>query len=185
MTGKKHKQHTEDSKYVVMKSMEWNINGWKGDDKHKYRKIRRIKGEVIKYDQFILTETHLSDDEKEIAAFEQHFSEYYIYHVHAKEDSGRRLGVSIGIRKTMIEEKDIEIHRKTRRGREMDQNEAEGNIGGAIGHMGNIRAGKYREVPQRMADYSWEDDEENGRGDTSNSRRFQLYNGHETRQDSW
>jgi len=27
--------------------------------------------------------------------------------------------------------------RKTRRGREMDQNEAEGNIGGAIGHMGN------------------------------------------------
>ena len=112
MTGKKHKQHTEDSKYVVMKSMEWNINGWKGDDKHKYRKIRRIKGEVIKYDQFILTETHLSDDEKEIAAFEQHFSEYYIYHVHAKEDSGRRLGVSIGIRKTMIEEKDIEIHRE-------------------------------------------------------------------------
>jgi len=95
MTGKKHKQHTEDSKYVVMKSMEWNINGWKGDDKHKHRKIRRIKGEVIKYDQFILTETHLSDDEKEIAAFEQQFSEYYMYHVHTKEDSGRRLGVSM------------------------------------------------------------------------------------------
>jgi len=169
MTGKKHKQHTEDSKYVVMKSMEWNINGWKGDDKHKHRKIRRIKGEVIKYDQFILTETHLSDDEKEIAAFEQHFSEYYIYHVHAKEDSGRRLGVSIGIRKTMIEEKDIEIHREKQ---------------GEGGRWIRMRLKGILEEPLDtwgMADYSGEDDEENGRGDT----RFQLYNGHETRQDSW
>jgi len=79
------------------------------------------------------------------------------------------LGVSIGIRKTMIEEKDIEIHREKQ---------------GEGGRWIRMRLKGILEEPLDtwgMADYSGEDDEENGRGDT----RFQLYNGHETRQDSW
>ena len=118
--GKQREEHEEEGDtYEKMKWMAWNINGWKGDqndkdEEYNYRKIKRIRGEAEKYDGFILTETHLNDDEEknEIEKFEKHFKDYYVYHVHAREKAGKRLGVTIGIKRNRIEEKDIKIERE-------------------------------------------------------------------------
>jgi len=115
MMGRKEDEREEEKspEYEQIRCMAWNVNGWKGDGGN--RKIRRIKGEVIKYDVFILTETHVADDEEEREAFNKNFKEYQVYHVHAKEggNGGRRLGVVIGVKKSRIEETEIEIERET------------------------------------------------------------------------
>ena len=63
MKGGKEEEREEESKYERLQCMAWNVNGWKGENGK--RKIRRIKGEVGEYDFFILTETHVADDDKE------------------------------------------------------------------------------------------------------------------------
>jgi hypothetical protein len=110
MMGRNEEEKEGESKYERLRCMAWNVNGWKGE-KGK-RKIRRIRGEVEGWDVFILTETHCEDNDQERAAFNAHFKDYHVYHVHAKEDGGKRLGVAIGVKKTRIEEEDIEIERE-------------------------------------------------------------------------
>ena len=90
--------------------MACNINGWKGEAGH--RKIRRIRGEVGEYDVFILTETHTADDDEEREMFAKFFKDFHVFHVHAREDGGRRLGVAIGVKKKKVEENDITIEKE-------------------------------------------------------------------------
>ena len=117
----------EGEEYEQMRYMTWNINGWKGEKGN--RKIKRIHGEATRYDAFVLTETHVADEEEEREAFNKHFKEYHVFHVHAKRgrekggkekgegkggekekgSGGRRLGVAIGIKKRKVEAKDIEV----------------------------------------------------------------------------
>ena len=91
--------------------MAWNINGWKGEKGD--RKISRIRGEVGGCDLFILTETHAIDEDEERAKFNAHFKDFHVFHAHAKEDGGRRLGVAMGIKKKRVEEANIEIEKET------------------------------------------------------------------------
>ena len=113
MKGGKTGRNAE-AKYESLRCMSWNINGWKGGgEKNQYKKIRRVRGEATHYDVIILTETHLSDEKEEIDKFESYFKEYHLYHVHAKEDGGRRLGITMGIKKNKVEAKDIEVDRET------------------------------------------------------------------------
>jgi exonuclease III len=94
MKGGKEEEKEGETKYEQLRCMAWNINGWKGEKGD--RKINRIKGEVGEYDVFIFTETHTADDDAERANFDKHFKEFHVFHVHAKADGGKRLGVAIG-----------------------------------------------------------------------------------------
>ena len=107
MKGGKEEEKEGETKYERLRFMSWNVNGWKGETG--YRKIRRIRGEVGECDVFILTETHTADEDEERAKFDSHFKDFHVFHVHTKEDGGRRLGVAIGVKKKRVEEKDIEI----------------------------------------------------------------------------
>ena len=107
MTGEEGRKRGE---FEQLRCMAWNINGWRGEKGD--RKINKITGEVRKYDVFVLTETHLEDEENEKKAFNKYFEEYHVYHAHRKEQASQRCGVAIGIRKTKVEEKDIEFERE-------------------------------------------------------------------------
>jgi exonuclease III len=61
---------------------------------------------------FILTETHTADDDEEREMFAKFFKDFRVFHVHAKEDGGRRLGVAIGVKKKKVEENDITIEKE-------------------------------------------------------------------------
>ena len=65
-----------------------------------------------KYDIFILTETHVENEESEIKAFNKYFEKYHIYHAHRKEQASQRCGVVVGIRKKKVEEENIEIEKE-------------------------------------------------------------------------
>ena len=58
-TNEEEKQEDKQDTYEQLSWMAWNINGWRGEKGA--RKIQRIRGEVGKYDSFILTETHVAD----------------------------------------------------------------------------------------------------------------------------
>ena len=95
--------------FIKLRCVAWNIRGWKGEGTEN-KKIRSVKGEIEDFDMFILTETHLKKEDTE--HFEKHFKEFFVYHAHAKELAGKRLGVTMGIRKKLTEEKRIEIDRE-------------------------------------------------------------------------
>ena len=107
---RKDRKRTEENETISV--MSWNINGWKGDEREDKKKIRRVKGEVIQHDVFILTETHLKDDEEDVRRLEKEFPEYSMFHVHMDEKEKRsKKGVTVGIKKRRIDEKDIRIER--------------------------------------------------------------------------
>jgi exonuclease III len=110
MKGGKQEEREGETKYERLRCMAWNVNGWRGVIGQ--RKIRRIRGEVGDCDMFILTETHVEDDDKERATFDSNFKDFHVFHVHAKEDGGRRLGVAMGVKKKKVEENDIEIEKE-------------------------------------------------------------------------
>ena len=71
--------------------------------------MKKIKSEIEGYDVFILTETHLSKEEEGKNKMEKHLQEYNIFHIHDKENSSGRKGVTIRIKKNRIEMENIEI----------------------------------------------------------------------------
>ena len=102
----------DEEEFEKIKFMGWNINGWRGDGKEEHhKKIRRVKGEVIHYDVFVLTETHLRDEEGDIKEFEKEFKEYHLFHVHMDGVGKSKKGVTVGVKKKRIEMSDIEIER--------------------------------------------------------------------------
>ena len=109
-TNEEEKQEDKQDTYEQLRWMAWNING-RGEKGAS--KIQRIRGEVGKYDAFILTETHVADADADRKEFDKHFDNFHVYHAHAKVDSGRRLGVAIGIKKNRISEGDIETQTET------------------------------------------------------------------------
>ena len=97
--------------HETMSFMSWNINGWKGEGRG-FKKIRRVESEVDNYDVFVLTETHLREDEEDVTRFEEEFQGYRLFHVHMDEKERRsKKGVTVGIKRNRIEEKDISIER--------------------------------------------------------------------------
>ena len=69
-TNEEEKQEDKQDTYEQLSWMAWNINGWRGEKGA--RKIQRTRGEVGKYDAFILTETHVADADADRKEFDKH-----------------------------------------------------------------------------------------------------------------
>ena len=103
------KENAQGENKMTLTCITWNLRGWGGRQDNIKRKMSKIKSEIEGYDIIILTETHLSKEENEIKQFEKYLQEYRLHHVHDKYKSSGRKGVTIGIKKNLIDEKDITI----------------------------------------------------------------------------
>ena len=94
----------ENWKFIV-----WNIRGWGGKQDGIKKKMKKIKSKIEGHDIVILTETHLDTDEEEIRKIEKYLQEYNIFNTHDKHKPASRNGVTICIKKIIMEIENIEI----------------------------------------------------------------------------
>ena len=94
---------------IILKCMCWNVRGWRGKQDKEKRKMSKIKSEIEGYDVIILTETHLSKEEKEIEKMEKYLEEHRLQHVHAKIKPNERKGVTVGIKKKLLSAEEVKI----------------------------------------------------------------------------
>ena len=70
----------------------------------------KIRSEKESFDIIILTETHLSKEIGEIQKMEKYLQVFTLQHVHDRSNASGRKGVTIGIRKNIINTEDIVIN---------------------------------------------------------------------------
>ena len=69
----------------------------------------RKKWETSREDVIILTETHLSKDKDIITKMEKYLQEYNVFHTHDRDNASERKGVSIELKKNIIDIDKVEI----------------------------------------------------------------------------
>ena len=94
---------------IILQHITWNVWGWGGQQDNVKKKIIKIKSDLEGYSIVILTKTYLSRDIDKMKKLEKYMQEFSVHHVHDRHRASGQKGISIGIRKILLENNNIHL----------------------------------------------------------------------------